>query len=130
MSIGKISDKEKIQILERFLRAAVGCSDSDALIKYRKISHIYEIIVECDPEIVTRFLDQLDINDIQVDFLSSLRKEEGEVIPIVEVDLMFQPQYWKDVLKLENENKELKKEIKKLRKQLREKENAGRKDRS
>jgi len=125
-----VSDKEKIEILERFLRAAVGCWNPDARIKYRKISNMYEINLQCCPEVITRYLDQLESNDIRVDFYPSLTEDDGETTPIVEVDLMFEHQYWRDVLRLENENKELKKEIRSLRKQLREKENASRKNRS
>ena len=115
-----ISNKEKIQLLERFLRAAVGCYDPDAPVKYVKLDGTYEIVVECDPEVVTRYLDQLSFHDIKIDFFTSIVKEHGRNRPIVEVDLIFERQYWREVQKLRNENKELKRLVKELQDQVRE----------
>lgn len=114
----KVSNKEKIQILERFLRAAVGCYNEDAPVKYVKMGGVYEIIIECDPEVVTRYLEQLDFHDIKIDFLTSIVKENRKIRPIVEVNLIFERQYWREVKELENENKKLRSKIKDLQNKL------------
>ncbi len=130
MSENRISDKEKIEILERFLRAVVGCHNPEAPIRYRKICDTYEVLLECNPDTIVKYLPELGLNDIDVMFYSALKKENGETVPIVEVEIMFEPQYWRDVLRLEKENKELKKEIRKLKKEMKKNDNEKTKDQS
>jgi len=102
----EMSKDEKIQLLERFLRAVVGRPDTE--IRY----YGGHIRLDCDIEDVIRVLSNLRIQSIEAFFYPIVRKSdwkwskekwEGDT----QVEFFFEPQYWK-------ENEELKKKIKEL----------------
>jgi hypothetical protein len=107
----QISKDEKIQLLERFLRAVVGRPEAE-IIYFG--GHSYpRIRVECDIDDVIKIMSNLEISgEIYTFFYPRARKEKflsnkSEWEGTTEVMFSFEPQYWKQVEELERKVKEL-----------------------
>ena len=120
--ITKVSDKEKIDALERVLRAVFGRPETD--IRYRTpYEGAIEIMLECDVDDALKVIIELSMNDIQSSFFVDERKlsEEDQKFWGKEwegfdtIHLFVEPQPWRENIELNKEIKELKKKLGSLR---------------
>jgi len=118
-SITNVNDKKKITALERVISAVFGRPETS--FEYRTpYEGAIEIILECDVDDAIKIIDELEMNDIQTDFYvdeRELPKDEQKLWNkkwegFNEIHLFIEPQPWKEITKLEEENKELKKQLK------------------
>jgi len=111
----KITDKQKIEALERIVKAIFGRQEAN--IKYKHhFEDIIELCLECDVDDAIKVISNLNLAEIDYWFFTNERKLNKEERRIwnreyegyTEINLILETQYWK-------ENEKLKEEIKRLK---------------
>jgi hypothetical protein len=121
--MNEITKDQKIQLLERFLRAVVGRPETEIIYKNYSLDFSFpKIVMECDVDNVIKIMSDLSMGgNIDTSFytlgakkVKDWFKNRGEKWEgCTEVEFLFEPQYWRDVERLEKENKELKERLRK-----------------
>jgi len=118
--IPEVSDKEKIEVLERIVTCIFDMNNFKHPIQYRKYCKDTDMIwvtIRCDPDDASKVLSNLRFHEIEYDFTISEEKLSEEDVKLwnkeydgyCEIDLYIEPIQWKEVERLKKENEELKK---------------------
>ena len=102
----EVSDKIKIEALERLLTAIVG--RQEAKVEYRKDfeEQVRVIVKDCDPDDVVKIRSSLQTAEIELDFYVTEQEvpesERSEIFPhpyegICEVTFYIEERYWKTI---------------------------------
>ena len=123
----KVSDKDKIRVLERILQNILGWLGAEKEISYHRIGDTVFIRIEVDPDKIFKWINDLAFDDIDVSFTNYVRMteiipgegKEPEAYTVAEIGV--HPRYWKladdlkkELKKLKAENTRLKRKVKKL----------------
>jgi len=117
----KVSRSEKIEALERILKALLSWEYSDYDIEYYKIGDVVTVkIVDIDLDKMVKWISCLRTDEIEVTFSTSYKESRSPITrkkmiePIVTAEISVFPQYWREVDKLKREIKELRKQLRKV----------------
>jgi len=117
----KVSKSEKIEALERILKALLSWEYSDYDIEYYKVGDIIAVRVhDIDLDKMARWISCLNTDEIGVTFMTSYKESRSPITrkkmiePIVTAEISVFPQYWRHVEELKKEIKELKERLRKM----------------
>ena len=125
----KVSDKDKIHALERILQNILGWLGAEKEISYHRIGDTVFIRIEVDLDKVSKWVNDLAFDDIDVSFTNYVRMteiipgEDKEPEAYTVAEIAVHPRYWeiahdlkKELRNLKAENTRLKRKLKKLEK--------------
>ena len=127
----KVSDKDKICVLERILQNILGWLGAEKEISYHRMGDTVFIRIEVDPDKIAKWISDLAYDDIDVSFTNYVRMTE--IIPgegkepeaYIVAEIAVHPRYRevadnlkKELKKLKAENSKLKRKLKKLEKAI------------
>jgi len=125
----KVSDRDKIRVLERILQNILGWLGAEKEISYHRMGDTVFIRIEVDPDKIAKWISDLAYDDIDVSFTNYVRMteiipgegKEPEAYTVAEIAV--HPRYWevadnlkKELKKFKAENSKLKRKLKKLEK--------------
>jgi len=123
----KVSDKDKIRVLERILQNILGWLGAEEEISYHRMGDTVFVRIEIDPDKIAKWINDLTYDDIDVSFTNYVRMteivpgEDKEPEAYTVADIAVHPRYWevannlkKELKKLKAENTRLKRKLKKL----------------
>ena len=117
----KVSRSEKIEALERILKALLSWEYSEYDIEYYKVGDMIAVRVhDIDLDKMAKWISCLNTDEIGVTFTTSYKESRSPITrkkmiePIVTAEISVFPQYWREVDELKKEIRELKKQLKKV----------------
>ena len=116
--MNEITEKQKIEVLERIVKAIFG-RQSKEITYQQNCEDMIEVRLECDVDDAVKILSNLDTANILSDFYTGERQVSEEDAKFwghpwegyTEISLFIETDYWEKAKQLEKENQTLKQEL-------------------